>query len=91
MNIDGVYVSTQAAPEVKTTPMRKGIAIGGPLDNIKIEASMHWNGLIIKWTKIKDGGRRAAGHHNGYYIWTGEVWRWIEGARETKTLPEDEY
>lgn len=80
------YTDQITTPDVKTTPMKSGMAIGGPLDNVRLEGPLTWHGKIVKWVKIKDGGRRAAGFHDGHYIWTGLNWQWVKDEGEFQGL-----
>lgn len=76
--IGSLYTNQLTTPDVKALPMKKARAKDGPMDNVILEAEMHWDGRIIMWKKNSDGGRRQAGYHPGHYIWTGKVWRWVE-------------
>ena len=84
-----LFASQYNQTDVRTSPMRKGVAVGGPKDKIKLEAPMTWNGRIAKFKEYRDGVRRLSGVHVGHYIWTGEVWRWIVDETDTNPVDED--
>lgn len=49
--------------------MFKGRAVGGPRNQVMIEAGSSWNGSV-------------AGDPYGYYEWSGSEWQWIVGRRK---------
>lgn len=46
--------------------MKEGRAVGGPLDKVKIKASIAWDGTIARGKDV----------HPGNYSWNGTNWVW---------------
>lgn len=70
--------------------MRTSVAIGGPLDGVKLTGGIqHWDGRIQKRTgKTPDEELRIKVYHDGYYGWDplANQWIWHVGPRERLAL-----
>lgn len=80
------YTDQITTPDIKTVPMKSGKAIGGPLNNVKLDGAVTWHGKIVKWVSMRDGARRAAGFHPGHYTWNGTNWLWVKDEGEFQGL-----
>ncbi len=79
------YSQQLTTRDVKTTPMKSGIASGGPMDKVKLEAPLTWDGKIVRWKYVGDGSRRSSGYHPGRYVWNEKAiqWKWVKDVAES--------
>lgn len=67
-------VRTQSLATIRirnASPLLRGKALGGPRDNIILEAPHSWNGFVYTNTNIKSPRK-----HKGKYEWDGQYWIW---------------
>lgn len=78
--VDRAIGSTQANQlgtlEVKTSLMLRGRAVGGPRDNIILEAPRSWDGIVSDQVMTRNGLRYV--QCAGFYRWDETTWVWKE-------------
>ncbi len=74
--IGGPSSKQLGSDDIKTSPMLRGRAIGGPRDKIILEAPRKWDGIIIETVRTKFGMKQMKAA--GYYRWNGFTWFWEE-------------
>lgn len=75
-SLGGIYSSQLSTQDVKSSPMLRGRAKGGPKDNIILEASYSWDGIVNHY--IESRRTKIYGPYPGRYTWNGKTWVWRE-------------